>query len=134
LAPMGGGRWWGKGVRGWIQCKECVHVHVSAKVIPAETIPGIEGGGNEGQQQRGWIQVWYIWCIVRTFVNATMYSHPAQQQREKVSKQNKTKKNHILNYFNRNGVSVTEFQPLKQITSSYSNFRSSYRFKNSNKV
>jgi hypothetical protein len=26
-----------------------------------------------------WIQVWYIWYIVRTFENATMYSHSAQQ-------------------------------------------------------
>jgi hypothetical protein len=25
------------------------------------------------------IQVWYIWYIVRNFVNVTMYSHPAQQ-------------------------------------------------------
>jgi hypothetical protein len=22
-----------------------------------------------------WVQVWYIWYIIRTFVNATMYSH-----------------------------------------------------------
>jgi hypothetical protein len=27
----------------------------------------------------GWIQVWYIWCIIKTFVNATMYLDPAQQ-------------------------------------------------------
>jgi hypothetical protein len=32
-----------------------------------------ENGGGE------WIQVWYIWYIVGTFVNATMYPHPAQQ-------------------------------------------------------
>jgi hypothetical protein len=23
-------------------------------------------------------KVWYIWCILRTTVNATMYSYPAQ--------------------------------------------------------
>jgi hypothetical protein len=28
----------------------------------------------------GWIQVWYIWYIVRTFVNAIMYPNPAQQK------------------------------------------------------
>jgi hypothetical protein len=26
----------------------------------------------------GWIQVWYIWYIVRTFANATLCHHPAQ--------------------------------------------------------
>jgi hypothetical protein len=26
-----------------------------------------------------WIQVWYIWYIVRNFVNATMYPHLIQQ-------------------------------------------------------
>jgi hypothetical protein len=30
------------------------------------------------EQWREWIQVWYISYIVRTFVNATMYPHPAQ--------------------------------------------------------
>jgi hypothetical protein len=30
----------------------------------------------------GWIQVWYIWYTVRTFVNATIY-HPAQLKKEK---------------------------------------------------
>jgi hypothetical protein len=47
------------------------------KVIPVETIPGM--GGDKGEWWKGWIQVWYIWYIVRTFVNATMYPHPAQQ-------------------------------------------------------
>jgi hypothetical protein len=44
LPPMGAGRWWGKWVREWIQCKKCVHMHVNAKVIPAETVPWIGGG------------------------------------------------------------------------------------------
>jgi hypothetical protein len=26
---------------------------------------------------RRWVQIWYIWYIVRTFVNGTMYLHPA---------------------------------------------------------
>jgi hypothetical protein len=29
---------------------------------------------------RGWIQVWYIWHIVRTFVNATMYPYLAHNK------------------------------------------------------
>jgi hypothetical protein len=29
-----------------------------------------------------WIQVWYTWYIVRTFANATMYPHPAQQNKK----------------------------------------------------
>jgi hypothetical protein len=31
--------------------------------------------GDKGEQWRGWIQVWYIWYIVRT----TVYPHAAQQ-------------------------------------------------------
>jgi hypothetical protein len=37
------------------------------------------GGGNKGELWRGWIQVWYIWYIIRTFVDPTMYPHPAQK-------------------------------------------------------
>jgi hypothetical protein len=32
-----------------------------------------EWGKDKGEWWRGWIQMWYIWYIVRTFVNATMY-------------------------------------------------------------
>jgi hypothetical protein len=37
---------------------------------PVETIPGMRGGGDKGEWWRGWIQVWYIWYILRIFVNA----------------------------------------------------------------
>jgi hypothetical protein len=50
-------------------------------MIPIETTLGIgEGGGkgHEGECLR-WIHVWYIWYIVRTCVNATIYPHPSQQ-------------------------------------------------------
>jgi hypothetical protein len=33
----------------------------------------------KGEWWRGWIQVQYIWYIVRTFVNVTMYPYPEQQ-------------------------------------------------------
>jgi hypothetical protein len=36
-----------------------------------ETIPGLGRGEDKGEWQRGWIQLWYI---IRTLVNATMYS------------------------------------------------------------
>jgi hypothetical protein len=36
------------------------------------------GGGGEFKYDN-------IWYIVRTFVNATMYAHPAQQQKKKTS-------------------------------------------------
>jgi hypothetical protein len=32
----------------------------------------------------GWIQLWYIWYIVRTFINATVYSYPGQQLEKNV--------------------------------------------------
>jgi hypothetical protein len=31
--------------------------------------------GDKGEWWRVWIQLWYIWCIVRAFANATMYHH-----------------------------------------------------------
>jgi hypothetical protein len=52
-------------------------MHVNAKMIPVETTPWMEGGKEE--QRRGWVYVWYSWWIVRTFINATVYSHPAQE-------------------------------------------------------
>jgi hypothetical protein len=46
---------------------------------PDETSPGMGEEGDKRQWWRGWIQLWYIWYIVRTFINATMYPHPTQQ-------------------------------------------------------
>jgi hypothetical protein len=54
-------------------------MYINAKMIPVETVPGISGGGDEREHWKGWIQVWYIWHIVRTFLNAIMYPHPMQQ-------------------------------------------------------
>jgi hypothetical protein len=48
-------------------------------MIPIETIPGMGRSEDKGEWERGWIQVWYIWYIVRIFVDVTMYPHPAQQ-------------------------------------------------------
>jgi hypothetical protein len=36
-----GGRMWGKRVGGKIRHKKCVHIHVNAKMILIETVPGI---------------------------------------------------------------------------------------------
>jgi hypothetical protein len=38
-----GGRMWGKRVGGKIRHKKCVHIHVNAKMMPVETVPGIRG-------------------------------------------------------------------------------------------
>jgi hypothetical protein len=59
--------------------KYCVHMYVNRKTVSVETSPGMGGGRGKGEWWSTWIQVWYIWYIVRTFVNATMYPHPAQQ-------------------------------------------------------
>jgi hypothetical protein len=50
-------------------------------MIPVEAIPGIggTGAGDERELLRRWIHVWYFWYILRTYVDATMFSHPAQQ-------------------------------------------------------
>jgi hypothetical protein len=31
------------------------------------------GKTSKGEWWSGWIQIWYVWYIARTFVNATMY-------------------------------------------------------------
>jgi hypothetical protein len=59
---------------GWIWCKYCVQMHVNGKVTPAETILGTRVRGDKREWWTGWIQVWYILYITRTFVTATMYS------------------------------------------------------------
>jgi hypothetical protein len=49
-------------------------------MIPVETIPGMGGREDKGEWWKRWIQLWYIQYIVRTFVNATIYPHPAQHK------------------------------------------------------
>jgi hypothetical protein len=46
-------------------------------MIPVEIVPGIRGEGSGDSSLGAGIQVWYIWYIVRTFVNATIYPRPA---------------------------------------------------------
>jgi hypothetical protein len=60
---------WGKGVGGY---RYGIHVYVNGKMRSVETIPGMGGGEDKGEWWRGWIQAWYIWFIVKTFVNVTM--------------------------------------------------------------
>jgi hypothetical protein len=55
-------------------------MYKNAKMVPVETIPGI-GGGREEKQWRSWIHMWYIWYIVRNFVNTTMY--PTHKRRKR---------------------------------------------------
>jgi hypothetical protein len=52
---------------------------INAKMIPAETIPRMGEKEDKGEWWSGWIKVWYIWYILRNFVNATMPPHPEQQ-------------------------------------------------------
>jgi hypothetical protein len=44
------GRWWGKGIGGWIWCQKYVHVYVNIKMLPIETMSGIGGGGYKGER------------------------------------------------------------------------------------
>jgi hypothetical protein len=54
-----------------------------------EATPGIGGGKNKGEWWRGWIQLEYIWYILRTFVNGTMYP---QHNNFKKRKKNQNRK------------------------------------------
>jgi hypothetical protein len=42
----------GKGGRRVNMAQKCVHMYVNAKMIPVETIPGIEEGWDKGEQWR----------------------------------------------------------------------------------
>jgi hypothetical protein len=44
---------WVNGEGGCIYCKYSVHMYVNGKMIPVETIPGMGGGGSEGDWWRG---------------------------------------------------------------------------------
>jgi hypothetical protein len=48
-----GGEVAGKAVGGWMWGKKCIHIYVNEKMIPVETIPGIRGEGDKGEQWRG---------------------------------------------------------------------------------
>jgi hypothetical protein len=50
----------------------------NAKMRPVETVPGI-GGREIKENGEGGEFKYGIWYIVRTFVNVTMYPHPAHQ-------------------------------------------------------
>jgi hypothetical protein len=45
-----------------------------------------QGIEDEREQWKGWIQVWYIWYIVKIFVNATMHPHLEQYKKKKRTK------------------------------------------------
>jgi hypothetical protein len=48
------------------------------KMIPVETAPGIREGRIKESSEGGELSMIYM-ILVRSFVNATMYSHAAQQ-------------------------------------------------------
>jgi hypothetical protein len=35
-----------------VQCKNCVHMYINAKIIPAEIIERMKGGRDKGEQWR----------------------------------------------------------------------------------
>jgi hypothetical protein len=55
-------------------------MYVNGKVILIETIPGMGGGGIK--EKGGGSEFKYDIFDIRTFINATMYSHPAQQYKK----------------------------------------------------
>jgi hypothetical protein len=50
------------------------------------TVPTNRAGRLKKRSGGVWIQVWYIWYIGRTFVNATMYPHPGTTIKKKEEK------------------------------------------------
>jgi hypothetical protein len=52
-------------------------------MIPVESVPG--NGREDGESSRvGGVQMWSIWYIVRTVVNATMYPTPSTTIKKKL--------------------------------------------------
>jgi hypothetical protein len=58
----------------------CTHIF-KWKMIPFEITLQMGGEGDK-EWSRGWIQLQYIWYIVRTFINATVYPHSAQEKKK----------------------------------------------------
>jgi hypothetical protein len=56
-------------------------MYVNGRMIPVEIIPGKGGEEAKREWSSEWMPVWYIWYIVITFVNSTIYAHvhPAEQ-------------------------------------------------------
>jgi hypothetical protein len=65
-------------------------MYVNAKWDLLKLFQELGGEGTKKHGGRGWIQVWYIWYIVRTFINATKYPHQAQHKKKKTT-ENKSK-------------------------------------------
>jgi hypothetical protein len=53
-------------------------MYVNAKMIPVETIPEMRGGKDKGEWWRDEFKYDIFQNIVRTSVNSTIYSYPAQ--------------------------------------------------------
>jgi hypothetical protein len=49
-----------------------VHMLINLKMLSVETILGMGEEEDKGEWWSGWIQVWYTWYILRSFVNAKM--------------------------------------------------------------
>jgi hypothetical protein len=48
-------------------------MYVNGKMRPVKTIPKMGEGRIKENDGSMWIQLCYIWYIIRTFINATMY-------------------------------------------------------------
>jgi hypothetical protein len=66
------------------------------RVVSVETIPGMQGGGLWRKIVEGVHTIY--WYTVRTFVNATMYPHLAQQFLKIPNKNEQKRKNYIYIY------------------------------------
>jgi hypothetical protein len=56
-----------------------VYTHMQMKKMIAVDAIQAMGWGGIKESGGGWMQSWYIWYIVRAFVNATIYPHPTLQ-------------------------------------------------------
>jgi hypothetical protein len=48
VGTCGSGEVVGKGVGELIRCKQCIHMYVTTKILPVETVPGMATGGGGG--------------------------------------------------------------------------------------
>jgi hypothetical protein len=67
----------GKGVGGWIWCKQCIHMYVNTKMIPVEAVPGIRGG--EMWESSGRVNSCKIYLLhCKNLCKCYNVPHPAQ--------------------------------------------------------
>jgi hypothetical protein len=68
-------------------------------MIHVETLPGMGGRGKIKENDRRGEFIWYVWYIVRTFVNATCSPTQQRNKKERKNKSGESEKKSLKPHF-----------------------------------